>query len=74
MAFLIQGWGQLLNQSILIVLLLSFNHGRGTPPYSQRVAQWTYRISFVIPAIGTLWLVCEYSLVSHCCSQDSVPG
>jgi hypothetical protein len=63
MAFLIQGWGQFLNQAILIVLLLLFNHGQGSPPYSERVAQWTYRLSFVVPAIGTLWLLCKYCLI-----------
>jgi hypothetical protein len=65
MAFLIQGWGQFLNQAILIVLLLIFQNGRGNPPYSKRAAQLTYRVSFVFPAVGTLWLVCKYSLISY---------
>lgn len=56
-AFLMQGWGQFWNQVILIVLLLAFHSGSGEPPYSKRSAQWTYRVSFVIPAVGTLWLV-----------------
>ena len=56
-AFLMQGWGQFANQAILIVLLLVFHHGSGNPPYSEVAAQWTYRISFAIPAVGTLWLV-----------------
>ncbi|KAG8530770.1 uncharacterized protein KY384_004127 [Bacidia gigantensis] len=56
-AFLMQGWGQLANQVILIVALLVFHHGSGNPPYSKVAAQWTYRMSFAIPAIGTLWLV-----------------
>lgn len=56
-AFLMQGWGQFFNQAILIVLLLIFHHGSGNPPYSEVAAQWTYRISFAIPAVGTLWLV-----------------
>lgn len=56
-AFLMQGWGQFANQVILIVLLLCFHHGSGNPPYSEVAAQWTYRISFAIPAVGTLWLV-----------------
>ncbi|RAO70158.1 uncharacterized protein BHQ10_006170 [Talaromyces amestolkiae] len=55
-AFLMQGWGQLLNQGLLIVLLLIFHHGSGSPPYSKVAAQWTYRVSFAIPAAGTLWL------------------
>lgn len=56
-AFLMQGWGQFFNQVLLIVLLLVFHHGSGNPPYSQVAAQWTYRVSFAIPAVGTLWLV-----------------
>jgi len=42
---------------ILILLLLIFHHGSGNPPYSKVAAQWTYRVSFAIPAVGTLWLV-----------------
>jgi hypothetical protein len=57
MAFLMQGWGQLVNQVILIVLLFIFNRGYGNPPYSETAAQWTFRLSFALPAIGTLWLV-----------------
>ena len=56
-AFLMQGWGQFLNQVILIILLIIFNSGSGNPPYDKLVVQWTYRMSFVIPAIGTLWLI-----------------
>ena len=56
-AFLMQGWGQLLNQALLCVLLLMFHHGSGKPPYSEVAAQWTFRVSFAIPALGTLWLV-----------------
>lgn len=56
-AFLMQGWGQFLNQVLLILLLLCFHHGSGNPPYSTLATQWTYRISFAIPAVGTLWLV-----------------
>ncbi|GBF60823.1 inorganic phosphate transporter [Trichophyton mentagrophytes] len=56
-AFLMQGWGQFFNQAILILLLLIFHHGSGNPPYSTLSAQWTYRVSFAIPAVGTLWLV-----------------
>ncbi|KKY21486.1 putative mfs phosphate transporter [Phaeomoniella chlamydospora] len=56
-AFLMQGWGQFFNQVILILLLLIFHHGSGNPPYSAVAAQYTYRVSFAIPAVGTLWLV-----------------
>lgn len=56
-AFLMQGWGQLFNQVILIILFICFHNGGGKLPYSTVAAQWTYRISFAIPAVGTLWLV-----------------
>ncbi|KAL4785155.1 major facilitator superfamily domain-containing protein [Aspergillus varians] len=56
-AFLMQGWGQFVNQVLLIILLLCFHHGSGNPSYSTVSAQWTYRVSFAIPAVGTLWLV-----------------
>ena len=56
-AFLMQGWGQFFNQVILILLLLMFHHGSGNPPYSEVAAQWVFRVSFAIPAVGTLWLV-----------------
>ncbi|KAJ9615054.1 hypothetical protein H2200_001128 [Cladophialophora chaetospira] len=56
-AFLMQGWGQFFNQVILILLLLCFHHGSGNAPYSKVAAQWTYRVSFAIPAVGTAWLI-----------------
>lgn len=56
-AFLVQGWGQFFNQALLIILLLCFHHGSGNPSYSAVAVQWTFRVSFAIPAIGTLWLV-----------------
>ena len=33
--FLMQGWGQFANQSLLIVFLLIFHHGSSHPPYSE---------------------------------------
>ena len=56
-AFLMQGWGQFLNQVILLICLLCFNGSSGNPPYDKTMAQWTYRVAFAIPAAGTLWLV-----------------
>ena len=56
-AFLMQGWGQFFNQVILILLLLCFHHGSGNAPYSKVAAQYTYRVSFAIPAVGTAWLI-----------------
>ncbi|KAI9763274.1 MAG: hypothetical protein M1840_000805 [Geoglossum simile] len=55
-AFLMQGWGQLINQAILIVVLLISNKG-GNPPYSEKAAQWTFRVSSAVPALGTVWLL-----------------
>ncbi|KAK4688773.1 L-lactate dehydrogenase (cytochrome), partial [Tremellales sp. Uapishka_1] len=55
LAFLMQGWGQLFNQVLLIILLLIFNH-HGDTPYSERAAQATFRVSFAIMALMTLWL------------------
>lgn len=56
-SFLMQGWGQFFNQVILILLLLIFHGGKSGAPYSRTLVQWTYRVSFAIPAAGTLWLV-----------------
>lgn len=56
-AFLMQGWGQFLNQVVLILLLLAFNSGNGDGPYTEKAVQWTYRVSFVPPAVGTLLLI-----------------
>ncbi|KAJ5925484.1 hypothetical protein N7454_008123 [Penicillium verhagenii] len=55
-AFTMQGWGQFANQAILIILLLIFNGGHSTH-FSPKTTQWVYRVSFAIPAAGTLWLV-----------------
>ncbi|WVO14752.1 hypothetical protein L204_102390 [Cryptococcus depauperatus] len=55
LAFLMQGWGQLFNQAVLIILLLIFHHS-ANPPYSEVSAQWTFRVSFGIMAVMTLWL------------------
>ena len=57
LAFLMQGWGQLLNQGLLCIFLIIFHNGDGEPPYSAVAVQWTYRVVFAIPAVGTLWLV-----------------
>ncbi|KAF4122627.1 to MFS phosphate transporter [Geosmithia morbida] len=57
MAFLMQGWGQFVNQVMLIVLLVIFNSGSSQAPFSKLAAQFTFRLSFAFPAVGTLWLV-----------------
>jgi len=56
LAFTMQGWGQLVNQVILILCLLAF-HGAGSPPYGEISTQWTFRISFAFIGIITLWLI-----------------
>jgi len=56
-AFSMQGWGQLLNQAILIVCILMFHSGSAKAPFSQSSVQWTFRVSFAVPAVGTLLLV-----------------
>lgn len=55
-AFLMQGWGQFFNQVILIIVLQISNKS-GNPPYSLLSAQITFRTSFAVTAIGTLWLI-----------------
>jgi MFS family permease len=56
LAFLMQGWGQLLNQGVLILLLLIFHSG-GNPPYSKTSAQYTFRVSFGFAAFFLLLLM-----------------
>lgn len=56
LAFLMQGWGQLVNQAVLIILLLIFHSG-GNPPYGESSAQWTFRLSFAFVAIFLLLLI-----------------
>src|SRR5271170_1904786 len=56
LAFTMQGWGQLVNQGILIICLLMF-HGGGNPPYGETSTQWTFRVSFAFVAVVTLWLL-----------------
>jgi hypothetical protein len=51
------GGARIVIQIVLILLLLIFNSGNGDGPYEARVAQYVFRISFAIAAIGTLWLV-----------------
>ena len=56
LAFLMQGWGQLINQVVLILALLIFNSG-GRPPYGEVATQYTFRISFAFIAIFLLFLI-----------------
>lgn len=56
LAFLMQGWGQLVNQVVSILALLIFNSG-GSPPYGEVAAQYTFRISFAFIAGFVLFLI-----------------
>jgi MFS family permease len=73
-AFLMQGWGQFFNQVNLILLLLIFHHGSGNGPYSKLAAQWTYRVSFAIPAVGTFWLRAASKQLQIAKKKSSVTG
>ena len=60
LAFSMQGWGQLVNQVILLVCLVAFD-GTQTP-YTERSGQYTFRLSFAFIALvkyegGNLTLV-----------------
>ncbi|SPO29969.1 related to inorganic phosphate transporter [Ustilago trichophora] len=55
LSFLMQGWGQLANQAVLIIGLLIF-HGSLDAPYSETSTQWTFRVQFGIIAVFTLYL------------------
>ncbi|KAI5475473.1 MFS phosphate transporter [Pseudohyphozyma bogoriensis] len=60
LAFLMQGWGQVFNQVILMVLLLIFSSGKQNPPaggFTPLSVQLTYRVSFGLVGILHLWLV-----------------
>lgn len=55
LAFLMQGWGQLANQVVLILCLL-VTHNTLNPPFNLVSAQWTFRIQFGIIILPTLYL------------------
>lgn len=54
LAFLMQGWGQIFNQLVLILLLLAFSGPE--PPYGAFAAQWVFRLQFGFIAVSTLYL------------------
>ena len=56
LASLMQGWGQLVNQVVLILALLGFYSG-GSPPYGEVATQYTFRVSFALIAIFLLSLI-----------------
>ncbi|MCO5566073.1 hypothetical protein L7F22_019749 [Adiantum nelumboides] len=55
LAFTMQGWGQLLNQGVLLILLLIF-HGSLDAPFSKTSTQYVFRVSFGIIILPTLYL------------------
>lgn len=55
LAFTMQGWGQLFNQGVLLILLLIF-HGSLNAPFSATSTQWTFRIQFAVIVPPTLYL------------------
>jgi hypothetical protein len=52
-----QGWGQLVNQVILILLLIVSNPHRGNEPYTKLAVQYTFRLQFAFVGLVTLWLL-----------------
>ncbi|BGP34388.1 hypothetical protein JCM10296v2_006208 [Rhodotorula toruloides] len=55
-SFLMQGWGQVFNQCILLICLMIFNSGKTNPPFSPSTAQATYRVQFGLGILLHLWL------------------
>lgn len=56
LAFLMQGWGQLLNQLALIVLMLIFNKSLH-PPYSEFATQAVFRITFALACVALVYFL-----------------
>lgn len=56
LAFLMQGWGQLLNQVALIVLMLIFNRSLH-PPYSEFATQAVFRITFALACVALVYFL-----------------
>ncbi|BGP26739.1 hypothetical protein JCM10295v2_005699 [Rhodotorula toruloides] len=56
-SFLMQGWGQVFNQCILLICLMIFHSGKTNPPFSPRTAQATYRVQFGLAVIVHFWLL-----------------
>lgn len=56
LSFLMQGWGQVVNQALLIILMLIFHNRLSDRDYSKSATQWTFRVSFGIIAAFTLGL------------------
>ncbi|GAA6061809.1 hypothetical protein JCM10212_004865 [Sporobolomyces blumeae] len=67
-AFLMQGWGQVFNQAILLICLMIFHSGNTEPPFSPRSAQATYRVQFGVAVLIHIWLL--YYRIYHVKDAD----
>lgn len=56
LSFLMQGWGQVLNQVVLLICLVAFTGGQ-TSRISVAVGQAVYRVSFFLVLLLHAWLV-----------------
>ncbi|POY76385.1 inorganic phosphate (Pi) transporter, also low-affinity manganese transporter [Rhodotorula taiwanensis] len=56
-SFLMQGWGQIFNQAILLICLLIFSGGQEKGRYSAKATQATYRVQFGFAVIVHFWLL-----------------
>lgn len=66
LSFLMQGWGQVVNQAMLIILILIFHNKLGDHGYNETSTQWTFRVSFGIIAAFTLYLAyLRYYRIQH---------
>ncbi|KAI5475472.1 MFS phosphate transporter, partial [Pseudohyphozyma bogoriensis] len=70
LAFLMQGWGQVMNQVVLMICLLIFASGDQKGPFTPLAVQLTFRVSFGVIAILHLWLV--YYRIYHINDADKV--
>ncbi|GAA6043351.1 hypothetical protein JCM8097_008044 [Rhodosporidiobolus ruineniae] len=56
-AFLMQGWGQVFNQSVLLICLMIFGSGQIKTAYSTGTAQATFRVQFGLAVLVHIWLL-----------------
>lgn len=80
LAYTMQGWGQFINLSVLLLLLNIFNH-HGQAPYHRGPAGATWRVSFgiLIPVVlyvlyYRIYVLKELKLLSSVKKRDNVQG
>ncbi|KWU43916.1 MFS general substrate transporter [Rhodotorula sp. JG-1b] len=56
-SFLMQGWGQVFNQAILLICILIFSGGQETGRFSAKATQATYRVQFGFAVLIHFWLL-----------------